>query len=78
MTPIMNEYPRKKYKKRMLQGLVFILAGMGLALLIPSGHNISPADQTIALFRFLTIMGAASVFYGGYWLLRGFVGWMQN
>lgn len=62
----------------MLQGLILVLTGMGLALLIPHGQNISTADQTIALFRFLSIMGGAAVFYGGYWLLRGFVGWVQN
>jgi|GEM_PF-5949518 len=78
MTPILNDYPRKKYKKRMLQGLAFILAGIALAVFMPKGHNISPADQTIALFRFLTIMGATSVIYGGYWLLRGLVGWVQS
>ncbi len=78
MLPIMDEYPRKKYKRQMIQGAALLVVGLILALLMGRVQQPSPAEQMIALFRFFSIMGGASILLGGIWLVKGFFDWVQS
>lgn len=78
MLPIMNDYPRKKHKRKMIQGAAFLVVGLILALLMGRIQEPAPAEQMIAVFRFIGIMGGASVLLGGIWLVKGFFDWVQS
>jgi len=78
MMPIMEEYPRKKYKRQMIQGVVLLIIGLVLALLIGPMQKPLDAEQTIALFRFIGIMGGASMLFGSFRFVKGFFDWVQS
>ncbi len=62
----------------MIRGAGFMLAGLILALLMPSVKGSTTPEQTVAVLQFCSIMGGASVFLGGIWLIKSILDYVQT